>query len=146
MHPHDYNIPVIDGYGSELKKEYNLMDVHKATGIKTKNITSTPLLLTFKEKEPPIFIEIPGEQAKTKVYEYSERPMNCKTCLRYGHTVKRCREKIATCARCSCQGQNKYKCISTEARCCHCKGDHQAFSRNCPIFKIETEIVQIQTE
>ena len=64
---HDYNIPDIEDFGSELKKEFNLLDVKKATWIKTKNINSTPLLLTFKEKEPSRFIEIPGEQAKTKV-------------------------------------------------------------------------------
>ena len=75
----------------------------KATWIKTKNITSTPLLLTFKEKEPPTFIQIPREQAKTKVYEYYQRPMSCKKCLRYGHTLKRCHETIATYAMCTCQ-------------------------------------------
>ena len=42
----DYNIPDICGYGTELKKEYNLLDVQKATSIKTKNTTSTSLLLT----------------------------------------------------------------------------------------------------
>ena len=47
---HDYNIPEIDDYGSELKEEYNLSDKQKATWIKTKNTTSNPLLLTFKEK------------------------------------------------------------------------------------------------
>ena len=46
----DNNIPDIEEHGSELKKEYNLLDVKKATRIKTKNIAPTPLLLTFKEK------------------------------------------------------------------------------------------------
>ena len=51
---HDYNIPDIDDYCSELKKEYIIPDLQKKkTWIKTKNITSTPLLLTFKGKEPP---------------------------------------------------------------------------------------------
>ena len=39
--------------------------------------------------------------------------------------------------------------ISTPAakvRCCNCGDDHQAFSRNCPIYIRETEIVQIQTK
>ena len=45
----DYNIPVIEDYGTELKKKYNLLDVKKATWIKTKNITSTPLFLTLKK-------------------------------------------------------------------------------------------------
>ena len=48
---HDYNIPDIEDYGSELKKEYNLLDVQKSTWIKTKIITSTPLILTFKDRD-----------------------------------------------------------------------------------------------
>ena len=28
---HDYDIPDIEEYGNELKKEYNLLDVKKAT-------------------------------------------------------------------------------------------------------------------
>ena len=62
---HECKIPVIDDYDSELKQGYNISDVQKATCIKTKNTTSTPLLLPFKEKELPRFIENPGEQAKT---------------------------------------------------------------------------------
>ena len=69
MYIHDYNIPDIEDYGSELKTEYNLLDVQKRTWIKTRNITSTPLLLIFKENKPPRFIVFPGEQAKTKVYD-----------------------------------------------------------------------------
>ena len=74
---HDYKISDIDDFGSELKKEYNLLDVKNAIWMIIKNTTSTPLLLTFKEKEPPRFIETPREQAKTKVYEFHERPMSC---------------------------------------------------------------------
>ena len=103
---HDYNFPDIDDFGSELKKQYNLLDVQKATLIKIKNTTSTQLLLTFKEKEPPKFKEIPGKQVKTKVHEYYERPTSCRTCVRCGHTVKICHVTVATCARCSNQGHN----------------------------------------
>ena len=95
---HDYNIPDIDDYCSELKEEYNFSDVKKITWIKTKNITSTPLLMTFKDKEPLRFIEIPGEQAKTEAYDYFERPISYKKCLKYGHTVSRCHETKVTCA------------------------------------------------
>ena len=61
---HDYTNPDIVDNGSELNKECNLSDVQKATWIKTKKITSTSLLRTFKEKESSKFIEFPGEQAK----------------------------------------------------------------------------------
>ena len=47
---HNYNIPYIEEHGSKQKEEYNLLDVQKQTWIKTKNITSIPLLLTLKEK------------------------------------------------------------------------------------------------
>ena len=69
---HNYYIHDIDYFCSELNKKYNLSDVQKATCIKTKNNTSTPLLLIWNENEPPIFIEIPGQQTKTKVYGYYE--------------------------------------------------------------------------
>ena len=83
---------------------------------KNKNITFTPFLLTFKEREPPGFLEIPEEQAKTKVYEFYERPMSCKKFLKYGHTVKGCHETIVTCARCRNQVHNKDKCTSNEVK------------------------------
>ena len=31
---------------------------------------SKPIILTFKEKQAPEYIEIAGEQAKTHIYEY----------------------------------------------------------------------------
>ena len=52
---------------SKLNKEYNLLDVQKTTRIKTKNTASTPLTLTFKEKELQRFLEIPEEPVKYKV-------------------------------------------------------------------------------
>ena len=47
---HDYNIPDIEDYGSELKKEYNLLDVQNATWIKTKKLYlySTPIYFQRK--------------------------------------------------------------------------------------------------
>ena len=104
---HNSSILVIYDYDRELKKEYNLSDVQKATLIKNKNTTSTPCPLTFKEKEPPRFIESSGGQAQTKIYEYFERTMSCKRFLEYEHTVNRSRETIARFAKCSNQAHNK---------------------------------------
>ena len=36
------------------------------------------------------------KKAKTKVYEYYEKPMSCKKCDNYGHTVNRFHKIIAT--------------------------------------------------
>ena len=115
-----------------LEVQYSILSRYTK---ENKNFTSSPFLLTFKEKEEPRFIEIPGEQAETKANDYYDRPMSCMTCLKNGHTVNGCRETIATCPRCSNQGHNKDKCISTEIKCYRCKADLQGFSKNCQKIK-----------
>ena len=50
MYNHDYNIPDIDDYWSEVKKGYKLSVLQSATWIRSTNITSNPPPLTFKEK------------------------------------------------------------------------------------------------
>ena len=57
--------------------------------------------------------------------------MKCKKCLNVGTQWKE---------------HSKLERISTEVKCCHCTADHQAFSRNCTIFKRETEFIQFQTK
>ena len=94
-------------YSEDLKNEFKLIHVQKAFWIQTKNITATPLILTFREKEPPKFLNIIGEQSKTKVFEYFERPMMCQDCLDYGHTTKRCQKSTPICAKCNTKGHSK---------------------------------------
>ena len=72
--------------------------------------------------------------------------MSWKICLEHGHTAKRCHETIATCVRCSCEGYSKDKCTSNEVKCYDCGEGHQTYSRNCPVFKKEMEIVRIKTK
>ena len=76
---YDYNVPDSDfaKYSEDLKNEFKLMHVQKTFWIQTKNITATPQILTFRKKEPPKFLNIDGEQSKTKVFECFERPMMC---------------------------------------------------------------------
>ena len=62
----------------QLKKEFNLLDVQKATKIKSKNLIFNLFLFTLKWKVPFIYLSIHGEQTKTKVCKYYEGPMNCK--------------------------------------------------------------------
>ena len=52
IYTYDNNIPDIDDYGSELKKEYNLTDVQKTTRIKTKTLLLLHSYLLSKKKNP----------------------------------------------------------------------------------------------
>jgi len=50
---YDYNVPDsgFEEYSTNLKNASNLVHVQKAFWIKNKNITATPLILTFREKK-----------------------------------------------------------------------------------------------
>ena len=71
---YEYDLVGFDEFRAGLMTEYNLKDVQQATWIKPRN-PSKPVILTFKEKCLPEYIEIAGEQAKTKVYECISSPM-----------------------------------------------------------------------
>ena len=71
----EYNRIDFAEYSKQLKIEFNLLDVQKATWIKTKNPKSTSLLISLKGKEPLRYLELIGEQTKSYVYEYNEKPI-----------------------------------------------------------------------
>ena len=76
-----------------LMKQHSLLEVTEPHWIKpTRHKHAKPLLLSFIE-EFPRFIDVPGENMRTQVYEYKERPLLCKTCVVYGHSKNRCQEK-----------------------------------------------------
>ncbi|KFM83317.1 Nucleic-acid-binding protein from mobile element jockey, partial [Stegodyphus mimosarum] len=64
--------------------------------------------------------------------------MRCFQCQRFGHTKNSCRGKL-TCARCSLVGHESESC-SAVPLCINCKGEHTAFSRSCPKWKLEKEV------
>ena len=73
----------------ELMEEFpNIADIEEASFIKSKG-NATPLLLYFKTPAPPPHLDIPGEPYIKKVYNFKNKPMMCKKCLKYGHTKKK---------------------------------------------------------
>jgi len=101
--------------------------------------------LTFREKEPTKFLNTLGEQAKTRVYEYFDRPMMCENCIEYGYTAKRCHESTPICAQRYASGHSLRTCRRSDIACHHCEDDHRSFTKNCPRNKPETEIIKIRT-
>ncbi|KFM75518.1 Nucleic-acid-binding protein from mobile element jockey, partial [Stegodyphus mimosarum] len=64
--------------------------------------------------------------------------MRCFQCQRFGHSKISCRGKL-TCARCAMVGHDSDTCTAAPL-CINCKGEHPAFSRSCPKWKLEKEI------
>lgn len=126
-----------------LKSEYNLEEIKHATWIKPRNKRAIAFLVTFQKIELPEFIVIPGEQSKTKVYPYIPKPMRCRKCQDYLHTMKYCESSEIVCGKCS-EAHLTETCTSSTLKCFHCNGAHEAGNRRCPKERTEQEIKAIQ--
>ncbi|GBM97903.1 hypothetical protein AVEN_228337-1 [Araneus ventricosus] len=58
---------------------------------------------------------------------------------RFGHSKTNCRGTL-TCARCAVAGHESTGCTAVE-KCVNCQGKHTSFTRSCPKWKVEKEIV-----
>ena len=96
---YNYSLADFPMFRSGLMQQHCLQEVIEPHWIKSRpNNRAKPLLLSFRE-ELPLYIDIPGENMKSKVYEYKDRPAMRKKCLQYGHTKKSYRDN-QRCARC----------------------------------------------
>ena len=59
----------------DLQNNYSVCDVILATWIRTTNTKAQAFLATFNCEKIPQYITIPGEQAKTELYDYIPNPI-----------------------------------------------------------------------
>ena len=68
-----------------LQRDYRLENVIDPMWMRrTNNGRSIPLIRNFRG-ELPAFIDVPEDQARTKLLEYRKTPMLCRKCQEYGH-------------------------------------------------------------
>ena len=142
---YEYNLAHFEIYKAKLIETLPIKDIAIATWIKSRNPRAIPLLISFNQPEIPIFLNIPGEQALTKIYEYKNRPMLCKQCLQFGHTTKRCRN-LPKCTKCTSDDHNLDSCTSEQPTCHHSKENHYTGSSKCKETQQEQEILSIQSK
>lgn len=107
-----------------------------------KEIQTKHLILTFGSSILPETIE--AGYIKLKVRPYIPNPLRCFKCQRFGHSSQNCRGR-STCAKCSATEHPSESCENA-AHCVNCDGDHAAYSRSCPSWKREKEIVAIKVK
>jgi len=130
---------------SGLINDYPVTKVENADWIKPKSANARAYLITFIGKSCPEYVEIPGEQAKTRVYLHIPSPMRCMKCQQYQHTIKHCSAEHPTCGRCARQHETK-TCRSLTLKCAHCSDEHTVGHRSCPKHIVEREIITLQTK
>lgn len=97
------------------------------------------VILTFGTSVMPTSLE--AGYIKINVRPYIPNPRRCFKCQRFGHASHSCRGN-ATCAKCSATDHSSENCHSSP-HCVNCKGDHAAYSRSCPCWKKEKEVIAL---
>lgn len=107
---------------------------------KQKSFPCKSIKITFRSYKLPAEIKIYNVLCKLSLF--IPKPVLCKQCLRYGHTMKYCRNK-KICQNCSSSDHTE-NCES-EPKCniCRVEANHLTISTKCPEKKIQTEIKKV---
>ena len=114
-----------------------LMDALPSSVYEVSKISSSKsmMILTFISSVCPSELII--DKQKFNVRPYKARPRQCRDCFKYGHSAQRCRSS-RVCAKCA---QPAHGACTAKAKCFHCKGEHSADDRSCPVYKYEEEVM-----
>lgn len=109
--------------------------------ILSKDRKPTPnLVLTFDSLTLPA--EILAGYLLCSVRLYIPAPLRCTKCQIYGHTKRHCRHD-SICADCGLpHGDGP---CSRDPQCANCHGAHPAYSKLCPRYKMEQEVLLLRT-
>ncbi|XP_037572324.1 uncharacterized protein LOC119454478 [Dermacentor silvarum] len=105
--------------------------------IRTKNV-----VLTFASTTLPTAVK--ASYLYLRVRPYIPNPRRCFRCQRYGHGSQSCRGN-PTCVKCGQNDHDDEQCTNP-LQCINCKGPHAAYSRSCPEWKKEKEIITLKTK
>ncbi|GBM83107.1 hypothetical protein AVEN_73103-1 [Araneus ventricosus] len=94
-------------------------------------------ILTFNTPRLPEYIM--AGYVRCSVRPYIANPLRYFKCQRFGHSKTNCLGTL-TCARCAAAGLESTDCTAVE-KCVNCDGKHTSFSRSCPKWKLEKEVV-----
>ena len=117
-------------------QKHNVLDVkiYERKSTKTrKNLRIAKV--TFGQQTIPQYMKVGVK--RISIQEEFPKPMQCKICLRFEHTYKRCPSKdelnSQRCFRCGKEEHDEDTCTIVE--CYNCGGSHHAFSRECSYYK-----------
>jgi hypothetical protein len=101
-----------------------------------KTMPTNTFILTFRQSTPPSHITV--AYTRIPVEPFIPNPLRCYKCQKYGHNKATCNRSMA-CARCGQEGHDDTGCNEPE-HCCNCKGNHPAYSKDCPEWKRQRDI------
>ncbi|XP_055943536.1 uncharacterized protein LOC129974544 [Argiope bruennichi] len=134
---------LIDLSDGDLVTEFSDQQVCAARRINIRRdgqlIPTKHIVLTFQTPVLPKSIKA-GYQI-CRVRPYIPNPLRCFKCQRYGHSQQACRSKMIMCAKCAEPGHEINNCHSDTMKCVNCSGSHTSFSKSCPKWTLEKEVI-----
>lgn len=118
----------------------NVKHIMKTTD--NKRIPTNTVILTFRGSKIPDNVHV--GYILVRVRPYIPDPVRCFRCQSFGHTTHKCRGD-AKCAKCASTLHCTTDCNSLTTNCANCSGTHPVWSRRCPTFLREKEILTIRT-
>ncbi|XP_064462669.1 uncharacterized protein LOC135373383 [Ornithodoros turicata] len=107
-----------------------------------KEIPTKHVVLSFKLHSLPSTIK--AGYLNCHVRAYIPNPRRCYKCKKFGHGSHVCRGQ-AVCARCAGKDHSSETC-SNDIRCTNCEGSHPTYSRSCPFWQEEKQVLKIKFE
>ena len=104
--------------------------------------TTNTYIMTFSSPILPPSVKV--GYISVKVEMYIPNPLRCFKCQQYGHHISKC-PRNPVCAKCGIEDENHdSETCSSLLKCPNCKGTHAAYSRECPHWKEEKEILNLK--
>ena len=95
--------------------------------------------MTFNRNTLPNSVHIGWDNCSVR--EYIPRPRRCYNCQKFGHGGRTCRSSTAICVQCAAPSHGP---CDNEPVCSNCSLPHPAYSRDCPMYQLEQETLNIQ--
>lgn len=99
------------------------------------------VILTFNATTLPDSVK--AGYLNCNVRPYIPNPRRCLQCQRFGHSSQTCRGK-PTCGRCGGATPHLSDPCAATFHCINCGGSHAAYSRACPSWKREKDIITLK--
>ena len=103
---------------------------------------SNNFIITFNKTSPPKEMKMGYLNVEVKLY--IPHPRRCFNCQRYGHGKNTCTHE-PVCPTCGKAGHEygSDECDKIKS-CYHCEQEHATTSRDCPMYKLEKEIMEVK--
>ena len=105
-------------------------------------IRTNTYILTFNRLQLPRVINL--GYLRVQVQQYIPAPLRCTSCQKYGHHFSKCKRATPVCPKCSDSHTQAQCTVDAPLKCPNCQEDHPAYSKQCPRFKQEQDVIRLK--